>query len=152
MTFSFSKPTPAFTTAVGSLTSSSKGKSRIAALTDTDLPAEDDLVKTALYDGAVRAAGFLAGHHAVFVVSQLADNENVAIANAVATAIRTHIENRSLRSGGSISGNAKTARKKTSARDPLDALDQFSAPDDDDLERNADLLGKSGLLTLDRPL
>ncbi|MFT3743181.1 MAG: zf-HC2 domain-containing protein [Pyrinomonadaceae bacterium] len=69
-----------------------KGKVVSLLLTDTDLPAEDDLVKTALYDGAVRAAGFLAGHHAVFVVSQLADNENVAIANAVAPAIRTHIE------------------------------------------------------------
>lgn len=68
------------------------GKVVSLLLTDTDLPAEDELVKTALYDGAVRAAGFLAGHHAVFVVSQLADNENVAIANAVAPAIRTHIE------------------------------------------------------------
>jgi len=69
-----------------------KGKMVSLLMTDTDLPGDNSSVETALYDGAVRAAGFIVGHHAVFVVSQLADNDNVALANAVAPAIRTHVE------------------------------------------------------------
>lgn len=69
-----------------------KGKMVSLLMTDTDLPGENDAVQTAVYDGAVRAAGFLVGHHAVFVVSQLADPDNVALAKAVAPAIRSHVE------------------------------------------------------------
>ncbi len=42
-------------------------------------------------------------------------------------------------------GYVETDRKKTFASCALDALDKFSTAHDDDLERFAHLLGKSGL-------
>jgi hypothetical protein len=68
------------------------GKMVSVLMTDTDLPGEGYDVKTAIYDGAVGAAGFLAGHHAVFVVSQLAESENIMLADVLAPAIRSHVE------------------------------------------------------------
>ncbi|HQZ94673.1 MAG TPA: zf-HC2 domain-containing protein [Pyrinomonadaceae bacterium] len=69
-----------------------KGKMVSILMTDTDLPGDSYGIQTALYDGAVGAAGFLAGHHAVFIVSQLAESDNVVLANAIAPAIRSHVE------------------------------------------------------------
>ncbi len=69
-----------------------KGKMVSLLMTDTDLPVERDGIQTAVYAGAVGTAGFLAGHHAVFVVSQLADADNVALANTIAPAVRSHVE------------------------------------------------------------
>lgn len=68
-----------------------KHKGRIVSLlvTDTDLPTGNDDVQSASLDGS---AGFLAGHHAVFVVSKLGESENAMLAKAVAPAIRLHIE------------------------------------------------------------
>ena len=67
------------------------GKMVSVLMTDTDLPGEGYDVKTAIYDGAIGAAGFVAGHHAVFVVSQLAESENIMLADAIAPAIRSHV-------------------------------------------------------------
>ena len=71
-----------------------KHKGRIVSLlvTDTDLPTGNDDVQSASLGGLDNAAGFLAGHHAVFVVSQLAEAANASLAQAVAPAIRLHIE------------------------------------------------------------
>jgi len=69
-----------------------KHKGRIVSLlvTDTDLPGTED-VQTAHFDRSMNAAGFQVGHHAVFVVSQLADADNVMLAKAVSPAMRLHV-------------------------------------------------------------
>lgn len=69
-----------------------KGKMVSLLMTDTDLPSENGGIKTAVYEASVRAAGLVIGHHAVFIVSQLAESDNVALANAVAPSIRSHVE------------------------------------------------------------
>lgn len=71
-----------------------KHKGRLVSflVTDTDLPAGNDGVQTAHFDGTTNAAGVQFGHHAVFVVSQLAESENIALAKAIAPAIRLHAE------------------------------------------------------------
>jgi hypothetical protein len=71
-----------------------KHKGRVVSLlvTDTDLPTDNDDVQTARYDGAMNAAGFHFGHHAVFVVSELPAADNVMVAKAIAPAIRLHVE------------------------------------------------------------
>lgn len=69
-----------------------KGKMVSLLMTDTDLPSDNSGIQTAVYDQAVRAAGFLAGHHAVFIVSQLSDEENVTLAKTLAPAVRAHVE------------------------------------------------------------
>ena len=68
-------------------------KGRVVSLlvTDTDLAPGNDEVQTAKVGDSLSAAGFLAGGHAVFVVSQLAETENATLAKAVAPAIRLHI-------------------------------------------------------------
>lgn len=69
-----------------------KHKGRIVSVlvTDTDLPGPED-VQTAHFDRSMNAAGFQVGHHAVFVVSQLADADNVMLAKAVSPAMRLHV-------------------------------------------------------------
>lgn len=69
-----------------------RGKMVSLLVTDTDLPAGANDIQTAAIDTLVNAAGFLAGHHAVFVVSQLTEGENESLARVVAPAIRSHIE------------------------------------------------------------
>jgi hypothetical protein len=61
-------------------------------VTDTDLPGDNYGIQTALLDGVIGAAGFLAGHHAVFVVSKLSEGDNASLARAVAPAIRSHMQ------------------------------------------------------------
>lgn len=61
-------------------------------VTDTDLPATNDEIQTAEFDGTMNSAGFSIGHHAVFVVSDLAAAENVSLARFAAPALRTHFE------------------------------------------------------------
>lgn len=62
-------------------------------VTDTDLPADNDVAQTAIIDGVMSAAGFRVGRHAVFVVSDLLSDDNVAIAKTVAPAVRQYFEN-----------------------------------------------------------
>lgn len=61
-------------------------------VTDTDLPPTNDEIQTAEFDGKMNSAGFRIGQHAVFVVSDLTVAENVALAQFVAPAIRSHLE------------------------------------------------------------
>ncbi len=71
-----------------------KQKGRIASflVTYTDLPVSNDEIHTAEFDGKTNSAGFRIGHHAVFVVSDLAADENVLLARSAAPAIRAHFE------------------------------------------------------------
>lgn len=69
-----------------------KGEMISLLMTDTDLPGDNYGIHTTLIDGAIGAAGFLAGHHAVFVVSKLNPDENAALARAVAPSIRSHVQ------------------------------------------------------------
>lgn len=66
-----------------------KGEVVSILVADTDLPANDYGVESALFE---TAAGFFAGHHAVFVVSKLAANENASLAGVIAPAVRAHIQ------------------------------------------------------------
>lgn len=61
-------------------------------VTDTDLPLTDGEIIAATGTNASRAAGFVVGHHAVFVVSKLTEAENVALAGSLAPSIRLHFE------------------------------------------------------------
>ncbi|MGB7068160.1 MAG: hypothetical protein WBD22_01585 [Pyrinomonadaceae bacterium] len=61
-------------------------------ITDSDLPATNDEIQTAAFDGKMNAAGFRIGHHAIFVVSDLAAAENVSLARFASPAIRSHLE------------------------------------------------------------
>lgn len=69
-----------------------KGRIVSVLVTDTDLPAGNDDIQTAHFAGALNAAGFHLGHHAVFVVSELPDAENITIARSLAPVIRLHTE------------------------------------------------------------
>ncbi len=73
-----------------------RGKMVSFLVTDTDLPAGAKDIQTDIIDTAVNAAGFLAGHQAVFVVSQLTEGENESLARVVAPAIRGHVEKMTL--------------------------------------------------------
>ncbi len=68
-----------------------KGQVVSLLVTDTDLPSDNDDIQSARFDD-MNAAGFHVGHHAVFVVSQLAEAENVLLARTIAPAIRLHAE------------------------------------------------------------
>ena len=68
-----------------------KGQVVSLLVTDTDLPSDNDDIQSARFDD-MNAAGFHVGHHAVFVVSQLADAENALLARTIAPAIRLHAE------------------------------------------------------------
>lgn len=70
-----------------------KGRIVSVLVTDTDLPAGNDEIQTAHYDETLNTAGFHIGHHAVFVVSELPDAENMTIAKSLIPAIRLHAEN-----------------------------------------------------------
>ena len=61
-------------------------------VTDSDLPGQGDSIHGEHFDDGLNVARFSVGHHAVFVVSQLNDAENTAIANAISPAIRLHME------------------------------------------------------------
>jgi hypothetical protein len=61
-------------------------------VTDTDLPLTNGEIIAATGTSASRAAGFVVGHHAVFIVSKLSESENVALAGSFAPAIRSHFE------------------------------------------------------------
>ena len=69
-----------------------KGRVVSVLVTDTDLPAGNDNIQTAHFDGLLNAAGFHLGHHAVFVVSELPETDNAALARMIAPAIRLHGE------------------------------------------------------------
>jgi len=71
-----------------------KGKVVSLLVTDTDLPGGAD-VTTANFARGMNAAGFQIGHHAVFVVSQLANADNIALAKSVEPAVRLHVEKQS---------------------------------------------------------
>ena len=68
-----------------------QGKVISVLVTDTDLPAEADGSVTDHSDGALNAAGFSVGRHAVFVVSEMDVADNVTMARAIYPAIRGHI-------------------------------------------------------------
>lgn len=61
-------------------------------VTDTDLPLTEGEIIAATGTNSSRAAGFVVGHHAVFIVSKLSETENVAFAGSLAPAIRSHFE------------------------------------------------------------
>ncbi|MFZ1700158.1 MAG: zf-HC2 domain-containing protein [Pyrinomonadaceae bacterium] len=67
-----------------------KGRMVSFLVAETDLPATNDDIQTASFDGKMSASGFRVGHHAVFVVSELPDTENVSLARSVVPAIRLH--------------------------------------------------------------
>ncbi len=70
-----------------------KGSRRISVLVaDTDLPtdANGDQI-TVQSEGAMQTAGFRAAQHAVFVVSDLSESENMSVAQAISFAVRRHI-------------------------------------------------------------
>lgn len=69
-----------------------KGRIVSVLVTDTDLPAGSDEIQTAHFDETLNASGFHIGHHAVFVVSELPDAENMTIARTLIPAIRLHAE------------------------------------------------------------
>ena len=69
-----------------------KGQLISVLVTDTDQSAGNDEIQTAQIDGTINTAGFRVGRHAVFVVSQLPDAENIIVAKAVAPAIRLQSE------------------------------------------------------------
>lgn len=69
-----------------------KGRVVSVLVTDTDLPTGNADIQTAHFDGVLNTAGFHLGHHAVFVVSELPDAENITIARSLAPAIRLHTE------------------------------------------------------------
>ena len=69
-----------------------KGQIVSVLVTDTDLPAGSAEIQTAHFDETLNASGFHIGHHAVFVVSELPDAENMTIAQSLIPAIRLHAE------------------------------------------------------------
>ncbi len=69
-----------------------KGKMVSLLVTETVVPAGNLAIQTAKFDRAMNSAGFQVGEHAVFIVSQLADGDNVTLAKAVAPAMRLHVE------------------------------------------------------------
>lgn len=69
-----------------------RGKTVSVLVTDTDLPAENGDVFNIQFDETMRVAAFRTAHHAVFVVSDLTQPENLTIANAILPAVSRHIE------------------------------------------------------------
>jgi len=66
---------------------------RISVLvTDTDLPIENENQVLAQTSETMRVASFRTAHHAVFVVSDLSETENMTIAKAISPAVSRHIE------------------------------------------------------------
>ena len=61
-------------------------------VTDTDLPPDNGDVFSNQAIETMRVNGFRTAHHAVFIVSDLAEKENAAIANAILPAVSRHIE------------------------------------------------------------
>lgn len=61
-------------------------------VTDTDLPLSTGELIAASGGSPAKSAGFVFGHHAVFVVSKLSESENFAFAESLAPAIRSHLE------------------------------------------------------------
>jgi hypothetical protein len=61
-------------------------------VTNTDLPDENIDVIAIQSEGIMKAAVFSVAHHAVFVVSDLTEAENSAIARIVSPSVRRHIE------------------------------------------------------------
>jgi len=61
-------------------------------VTDTNLPDGGDDIITSQPTGMMRAAGFRVEHHAVFVISDLTERENMTIAQTLAPAVRRHAE------------------------------------------------------------
>ena len=69
-----------------------RGKVISVLVTDTDIPAEADGPVSDQIDGALNAAGFTIGRHAVFVVSEMDAADNATMARAIEPAMRLHIE------------------------------------------------------------
>ncbi len=69
-----------------------RGKTISVLVTDTDLPAENDDVFSIRFDETMGVAAFRTAHHAVFVVSDLTQQENSTIANTILPAVSRHIE------------------------------------------------------------
>ena len=61
-------------------------------VTDTDLPIENENQVVAQTSDTMRVASFRTAHHAVFVVSDLSETENMTIARAISPAVSRHIE------------------------------------------------------------
>ncbi len=61
-------------------------------VTDTDLPPENSDIFYGEFDEMMRVDGFRTAHHAVFVVSDLTETENAAIAGAILPTVSRHIE------------------------------------------------------------
>lgn len=70
-----------------------RGRVVSVLITDTDLPdANGEIIAVQSGDERMRAASFPAAHHAVFVVSDLTEAENSAIARIISPSVRRHIE------------------------------------------------------------
>ena len=69
-----------------------RGKTISVLVTDTDLPAENGDVFNSQSDETMRVNGFRTAHHAVFVVSDLTEQENATITGAILPAVSRHIE------------------------------------------------------------
>lgn len=71
-----------------------RGDKKISVLVaDTDLPANANGDQIAAQsEGAMQTASFRAAQHAVFVVSDLSERENMLVAQAISPAVRRHIE------------------------------------------------------------
>lgn len=68
-------------------------KSLVSVLvTDTDLPEDSNEVIAAQSEGGINTASFRTAHRAIFVVSDLAEAENSAIARLILPSVRRHIE------------------------------------------------------------
>ena len=66
---------------------------RISVLvTDTDLPVESENQVLTQTSDTMHVASFRTAHHAVFVVSDLSETENMTIAKAISPAVSRHIE------------------------------------------------------------
>lgn len=62
-------------------------------VTDTDLPGDDDgNALTNQSDKTFNAASFHINHHAVFVISDLSETENMRIAHALLPGVQRHIK------------------------------------------------------------
>lgn len=61
-------------------------------VTDADLPNDDGGVESNQTNGTMTAASFMVNQHAVFVVSDLTETENMIVAQTLAPSVRRHIE------------------------------------------------------------
>ena len=69
-----------------------RNRSISVLVTDTDLPIENENQISAQTSEKMRVANFRTAHHAVFVVSDLSETENMTIAKAISPAVSRHIE------------------------------------------------------------